>query len=408
MARRLSALLAVGALVLLALVLPAPPAARAQGPTTLVLNVTLWDNTSQPLVGPWNAKVVVPSLTYASSINANFTNVEFAYPNGTFVPSWVEANASNASSTTVVWLRFNVTLAAHATTTVRMDVFAKTAYVLSSLGPMGEAPTLGGTYAAWDDGPMVFPFYDNFRGTTLNGADWVSSFASGAAVVSSGLTSTSAQTGGAAQASCGVVGKTQNLTGRGYVEDLYGQAGTGSRTGPFTSSNSANTCASTANTVVQALDPAPATLTQYTVFSQSSAGTYATNTVSFTWKQTANYLWSLQSLNNSTGAKTFVNYTSAVGGPTTNLSETTVYPGIWMKASSGSIGPWYWVRERPALPLGKMPVENITVWVNPATVPLTTGYPWVLLLGGALGLGLGLLATGSVVHAVVRRGKGSR
>jgi len=50
---------------------------------------------------------------------------------------------------------------------------------LSASGPTGEAPQLSPTYGQYDDGNLVFNFYDNFAGTSLNPNKWV--------VVASGL-----------------------------------------------------------------------------------------------------------------------------------------------------------------------------------------------------------------------------
>lgn len=351
------ALLLVGLLLVTTFPMPHGPlgAVRAQGTAVETVAIVIHNPAAAPEVAVWDMRLTVNSSAYP--INANWSNVAFVNAtSGAFVPAWVEGNATNVSATTTVWLRMNTSLAGGANVTVDMLVYAPTAFEPNAAGPVGWSPLLGATYGAWDDGALVFPLYDDFKGSTLNAGLWVASMASGAATVNNGLSSTSAQTGGMTQATCGLVSKYQNLTGN-FTVGIYG-ANSGTRSGPFTSTTNTNTCASTANTVVQALDPTAGSTTQYTVFSQTSSGTYATNTVAFTWKTTANYLWSMNQ--SGAGATMRVNYTKATAS-FANLTETTVYPGIWLKATSGTAGPWYWVREYRSFAKNVLPTTTFTV-----------------------------------------------
>jgi len=55
----------------------------------------------------------------------------------------------------------------HSSQTVYMGFAAANRSFLSQRGPTGEAPQLSPVYGEYDDGPIVFNFYDNFAGTAL-------------------------------------------------------------------------------------------------------------------------------------------------------------------------------------------------------------------------------------------------
>jgi hypothetical protein len=121
--------------------------------------------------GSYDQPVIVPSARYGAWINSNWSNAEFALPNGTALPAWIESDPSNRSSATLVWVRLG-SIDAFATQIVNLVTYPVGDFLLSTAGPIGEAPELSGSfgpggYGAWDDGPEVFPFYANFAGTSL-------------------------------------------------------------------------------------------------------------------------------------------------------------------------------------------------------------------------------------------------
>jgi len=145
------------------------------------VTVTVHNTMASTVTGTYDQKLVVNSATYASYIVANWSNVYFVYPNGTNIPTWIEANASSASSTTVLWLKL-YSIAGGATQTLYMNIALSSCFVLSEQGPVGVSPTLSNTsafgsgkgYAVWDDGWRVFDAYDNFTGPTLS-SFWIPS-----------------------------------------------------------------------------------------------------------------------------------------------------------------------------------------------------------------------------------------
>jgi len=103
--------------------------------------------------------------------NGNTANFEFVYRNGQVVPAWIEGNNSG---TLLIFLKI-VGILAHSSITIYLDIFPVTMNLLSDSGSygIGENPELSKTYGLYDDGSSVFDFYDNFKGSSLNGNNWV-------------------------------------------------------------------------------------------------------------------------------------------------------------------------------------------------------------------------------------------
>ena len=130
--------------------------------------LTIVNDGSAP-TGTYDQKVVFDSAQYASLINANWTNGRAAYvANGTSIYLWLEANATNASSHTILWLRlYSIPVAGQVV--VGFSFAPKSSFLLSEEGFTGENPLLSSVYGEFDNGARVFDFYDNFSGTSLTG-----------------------------------------------------------------------------------------------------------------------------------------------------------------------------------------------------------------------------------------------
>ena len=118
------------------------------------------------------------NATYGPYIayNGILANFEYFYSNGTIAPAWIEKNSSGTITT---WVKLNPSvLASSAFNGLYLGFAPKTTNILSSSGTsgIGEAPNItSSSYALYDDGRKVFPFYDNFAGTTLNSTLWTAS-----------------------------------------------------------------------------------------------------------------------------------------------------------------------------------------------------------------------------------------
>ncbi len=103
-----------------------------------------------------------------SYVNANVSNVEIV--NSTFSPlyAWMQAGNYNTTSYSDIYVNLSKTIVApHATTTLYILIYNKTADLLEKNNYWGEAPYLSSPYGAYDNGAHVFPYYWNFVGNVL-------------------------------------------------------------------------------------------------------------------------------------------------------------------------------------------------------------------------------------------------
>ena len=127
--------------------------------------------TSSPFQQMINITSTSPGWAY---ISQNFgQNVEFFYPNGTTIPSWLE----NYTSTHALWWVKVGSIPASSSITIYMG-FASTSTNLFNTVNDGEAPQLSSTYAEYDDGANIFSNYWNFAGVSLP-TGWGASDSSG-------------------------------------------------------------------------------------------------------------------------------------------------------------------------------------------------------------------------------------
>ena len=152
-----------------------------------------------------NSEIPIPynGLNYTNYESKSLNNTEFFWFNGTIIPSWLEGNTMNENSlantlyqsaNVLFWVRLppsNTFLPANSGSVGANTIylgFASTTTNLFTNTITGEAPQLScynptntitgcqsgvHSYGYLDDGLSVFPFYDNFHGTTLNTSDWV-------------------------------------------------------------------------------------------------------------------------------------------------------------------------------------------------------------------------------------------
>ena len=150
-------------------------------PTTIpgasYVPITLTNSQSSATPSTFQQMIVVDSATYSSYINSNWDNVEFTTgPGGagSVLQAWIESNASNTASATVVWVKLTSSISGNGgTQTIYMDFMSSSE--LSSSGPTGEAPTLSSTYGQYDNGGDVFPYYQSFGGLSSLPSGWGSS-----------------------------------------------------------------------------------------------------------------------------------------------------------------------------------------------------------------------------------------
>ncbi|HVA82671.1 MAG TPA: DUF2341 domain-containing protein [Candidatus Aquilonibacter sp.] len=135
------------------------------------LAITL-TNSGSTTPASYQQLVVVNSNTYSAYINPQWNNVEFSTGTagtGTVLNAWVQTNAINTGTYTMVWVKIPAGVAA-GSSTIYMDFMPSN--IMSSAGPTGEASELSTSYGQYDNGNTVFAHYDSFIGSSLDGSKW--------------------------------------------------------------------------------------------------------------------------------------------------------------------------------------------------------------------------------------------
>lgn len=160
--------------VLLLLGLPFPSSSQqSSAPPGIVYSVpiTLTNNQPSPTPAPFQQMISVNSATYASYEAPNLQNVEFYYPDGAIIPSWLESGNSNFATDTVYWLELAGGIPAGSNLVVYMG-FAQPSVNLLNAQTTGEAPNISPTYGQYDTGPAVFPYYQAWGGLSVLPDGW--------------------------------------------------------------------------------------------------------------------------------------------------------------------------------------------------------------------------------------------
>ena len=159
-----------------------PPSSNIIGYVPIVITP------SGSTAAPFQQMLTIDSASFSSDESGILGNVEFTTgPNGAgaTIPSWIESGDSNASSSTVYWLKFQNGLPP-GSTTIYMDFGPMTANYFGGANE-GVAPQLTNPYGLYDNGASVFNMYDDFKGQSLSGA-WSQFGSGGVATVNNGLT----------------------------------------------------------------------------------------------------------------------------------------------------------------------------------------------------------------------------
>jgi len=132
--------------------------------------ITIYNSQNIATPNPFQQEIILKP-TYSSGLvyNGSFANFEFTYSNGQVIPAWIEQNVSYWP----IWLKLT-SIPAYGSMIIYLDIFPLNDNLLSNSGTfgIGEAPELSPIYGKYDDGFSVFDLYDNFEGTSLNGAKW--------------------------------------------------------------------------------------------------------------------------------------------------------------------------------------------------------------------------------------------
>lgn len=159
------------------------PASQTQGPALRPLtvpsgvlyyrNVTVSNPQGKAISSSYDQLVVIDSKSMSRYESSDLQNVEWFTFFGEIIQSWIQSGDSRTSTDTVYWLKMPLELPSNSTVEIFIG-FASTGTNLfkTDSGREGVAPELTSQYAQYDNGATVFPFYDNFAGTTLNTNTW--------------------------------------------------------------------------------------------------------------------------------------------------------------------------------------------------------------------------------------------
>jgi len=136
-------------------------------PTVFQINITNTQNTATPV--PFQQMIQLP-ISQLGLINPYVRNIgplRFSY-NGSYIPAWLE---SINNGTATIWVKLPVSIPANSSITIDMEVDPS----LNFDGVYwGEAPQLSPTYAQYDNGNEIFPYYQRFGGLSSLPPDWYS------------------------------------------------------------------------------------------------------------------------------------------------------------------------------------------------------------------------------------------
>ena len=309
--------------------------------------------------------LVINMSKYSTYFNTTPYNIRFTYPSGGNIHSWVEDNFSSTTKAMVVWV--NIT---NTTTQIEMDMGAKTTNWFNNTWD-GIAPQLTSTYAQYDDGAGVFPYYTNFAGTSVPSSMTTlgtgTTFNNGAIVAPSDFFETTS-----------TVYNTQTQITDSYISSItYGTSGDEAGTAFVVSSsggqytvNSWLAASTGTGEFYSGINDYFSTTSDFTCSSVKDGAFTSSSTTS-----SSTGIWSLWAT--STDSYCNINY----GTPQTLTSDIPPSGSYYLMAgaSSGASTVTYkWVRTRAYPPSGTMPstsfgtvqqapVVSLFISPNPAT-----------------------------------------
>ena len=312
-------------------------------PSTYYVPITLTNSQSSATPSTFQQMIVVDSATYSSYINSNWDNVEFTTgpdATGSVLQAWIESNASNTASATVVWVKLASSISGSGgTQTIYMN-FVQTSE-LSSSGPTGEAPALSSTYGQYDNGGDVFNYYQEWGGLSSLPSGWSSS--------TTFWTFNSKNTTFTSSTRDGIwMTIPSSLSSYPYVWDFYGNmyistSSPGTYIGGYGSSPS-SLCCNIEYSLLEGYGHSPPVIN---IVSDNN-GQYFSTSMSDTNNSKVYTFWA----SSSSTAGVYLNYQGTYS--TTGITSTT--PGYFIATTaSGSTLTLYWLRTRAYPPSGVMP-----------------------------------------------------
>ncbi|MCL5423647.1 MAG: hypothetical protein M1385_01015 [Candidatus Marsarchaeota archaeon] len=143
-------------------------------PTGVLYSIPIKLINSQNAPTPINFQQELTIYLNKSYMASGLQNVEFFYPNGSIITSWMQSyNTTNLGAYyfAIYWLKLNAPINSNSNETIYMGVGSVSTNFFNSK-TTGEAPQLSQIYGEYDNGFNVFNLYDNFAGRVLNTSKW--------------------------------------------------------------------------------------------------------------------------------------------------------------------------------------------------------------------------------------------
>ena len=134
--------------------------------------ITLRNSQQVPVLQGTQVMIQVNWSSYAQYLAPNLDNVGFLDPIGNALPAWCESSCNSSSTSSVVWIRLDQSIPALGYGVIRLDIFNETVHTMSFVGFWGESPTSSPIYGEYDNGGMVFNYYDDFS-VAVENPEWV-------------------------------------------------------------------------------------------------------------------------------------------------------------------------------------------------------------------------------------------
>ena len=141
--------------------------------------ITLTNSQSSALTSSTQIMISLDAATYSTYEAGNLDNAEFFYYNGVIINSWMEGNILNEQQTSglntaadiIYWINGVYIPASGGTNTVYLGWASTSTNLLNGVAT-GEAPQLSSTYAQYDNGAAVFPYYTAWGGLSAPPSGW--------------------------------------------------------------------------------------------------------------------------------------------------------------------------------------------------------------------------------------------
>jgi hypothetical protein len=195
--------------------------------------ITLTNSQSSAMSANTQVQISFQPLQYFIYEKSNLGNIRFYY-NKTELYSWCESNCqSSSTSSAVFWVKVPASIGSGNSITINMYMLQQSIDYDGTYA--GEAPELSSTYAQYDNGNVVFNFYENFAGSSLGSLSnsWTQE-ASVTATVNNGIQLSTTASGTFA----GVYTSSYNVPANTIIDAYLNTAGEYSSTGVGTGGGS--------------------------------------------------------------------------------------------------------------------------------------------------------------------------